>query len=93
VAQSRPDRGSFAQRTARHWRLNLRLTALLLVIWFLVTFGITYFGRSLEGTFFGWPFSFWMAAQGALIVYVVLVCIYAVAMNRIDRDCGLDEGD
>ena len=73
--------------------MNLRLTALLLALWFIVTFGITYFGRSLGGVMFGWPFSFWMAAQGALIVYVVLVGLYSLVMNRIDRDCGLNEGD
>jgi putative solute:sodium symporter small subunit len=87
------DRGTLAQRAARHWRMNLRLTGVLLAAWFAVTFGVTYFGRSLEGLFFGWPFSFWMAAQGALIVYVVLVCVYSIAMNRIDHDCGLEEGD
>ena len=73
--------------------MNLRLTALLLAVWLFVTFGVTFYGRSLGGVFFGWPFSFWMAAQGALIVYVVLIAVYSVVMSRIDRDCGLDEGD
>jgi putative solute:sodium symporter small subunit len=83
----------FAQRVARHWRANLRLTALLLAVWFGVTFVVTYFGRELSGVFFGWPFSFWVAAQGSLIVYVALVWAYSRAMNRIDRDCGLAEDD
>ena len=86
-------RGTLAQRAARHWQLNLRLTTVLLTVWFAVTFTVIYFGRSLEGQFFGWPFSFWMAAQGALIVYVALVCVYGVVMDRIDHDCGLDEGE
>jgi putative solute:sodium symporter small subunit len=88
-----PDADPAAQRIARHWRLNLRWTALLLAIWLGVTFGITYFGRELSGVFFGWPFSFWVAAQGALIVYVALVWVYSRVMNRIDRDCGLAEAD
>ncbi len=73
--------------------MNLRLTALLLVGWFAVTFAVTFYGRELNGAFFGWPFSFWVAAQGALIVYVVLIWAYSHAMNRIDRDCGLAEDD
>ena len=88
-----PDPDQAAQRITRHWRQNLRWTALLLAIWLGVTFGITYFGRELSAVFFGWPFSFWVAAQGALIVYVALVWAYSRAMNRIDRDCGLAEVD
>ena len=41
--------------------------------------------------FFGWPFSFWMGAQGALIVYVALIWYYARTMNRLDREYGVDE--
>jgi putative solute:sodium symporter small subunit len=82
-----------ADRAARHWRANLRLTTLLLLAWFAVTFAVTWFGRELSAVFFGWPFSFWVAAQGALIVYVLLVWLYSRAMNRIDCDCGLAEDD
>jgi putative solute:sodium symporter small subunit len=81
------------ERAARHWRANLRLTTLLLLAWFAVTFVVTWFGRELSAVFFGWPFSFWVAAQGALIVYIALVWLYCSTMNRIDRDCGLAEDD
>ena len=94
--QAEPDREpleSRALRVARHWRMNLQLTALLLAAWFGVTFGVTFFGRELDGVFFGWPFSFWVAAQGALIVYVALIWAYSRVMSRIDRDCGLAEDD
>ena len=94
--QAEPDREALesrAQRVARHWRMNLRLTTVLLAVWFGVTFGVTFFGRELDGVFFGWPFSFWVAAQGALIVYVALIWAYSRVMSRIDRDCGLAEDD
>jgi putative solute:sodium symporter small subunit len=68
----------------RYWRRNSRLVALLAFIWALVTFGIGYFARELDFRLFGWPFSFWMGAQGALIVYVALVAWYARAMNQLD---------
>jgi putative solute:sodium symporter small subunit len=54
------------------------------LIWALATFGIGYFARELDFRLFGWPFSFWMGAQGALIVYVALVAWYARAMNQLD---------
>lgn len=75
----------------RYWRTNLRVTAVLMSIWFAVTFGVTYFARELDFPFFGWPFSFWVAAQGALIVYVLIVGFYARFMNRLDIAHGVSE--
>lgn len=69
----------------RHWRCTRRLTTALLAVWFVVTFGGAWFARDLTTAFNGWPFSFWLAAQGALIVYALLVWGYARAMARLDR--------
>ncbi|QPF72930.1 DUF4212 domain-containing protein [Roseateles sp. DAIF2] len=74
-----------------YWRRNLRLTGLLLVLWFGVTFGVSFFARELSFSFFGWPFSFWVASQGALIVYAAIVWYYAWAMNRLDREAEADD--
>jgi len=71
-----------------YWRKNLRITAVLLAIWFVVTFVTTFFARELSFTFFGWPFSFWMAAQGALLIYLALIGFYAWYMNQLDRAAG-----
>jgi putative solute:sodium symporter small subunit len=85
------------QLTEKHleyWSRNLRITAVLLVIWFIVTFVVGYYAREFFSfNFFGWPFSFWMGAQGALIVYVALIWYYARTMNRLDQEYGVDEGD
>lgn len=75
----------------RYWRKNLRMTALLLLIWFVVTFGVSYYARELDFSFFGWPFSFWVGAQGALVVYVAIVGFYAWYMGRLDIEHGLEE--
>jgi len=77
----------------RYWRRNLRLTSVLIVIWFVVTFAVAYFARELSFRFFGWPFSFWVAAQGALVVYLVIIGIYARTMNRLDVEHGVAEDD
>jgi putative solute:sodium symporter small subunit len=74
-----------------YWRKNLRLTGVLLAIWFVVSFVVSYFARDLDFNFFGWPFSFWMAAQGALIIYVVLIGYYAKTMNKLDQEHGFAE--
>ena len=82
-----------AGRTARHWRATRALTGALLAVWAVVTFGVAYLARTLDFSFFGWPFSFWVAAQGALLVYLALVGLYAWAMRRIDEAHDLDEID
>jgi putative solute:sodium symporter small subunit len=76
-----------------HWRYTLRWTAGLLLRCGAVTFGVSYFARELSFRFFGWPFSFWMAAQGALIIYCLIVWLYARRMERLDREFGVAEDD
>jgi putative solute:sodium symporter small subunit len=85
------------QLTAKHheyWRKNLRLTAVLLVIWFVVTYVMAWYARPLaEINFFGWPLAFYMAAQGSLIIYVVLIYVYAKKMRKLDLEFNVEEGD
>ncbi len=75
----------------RYWQKNLNLTSVLLVIWFVVTFVVAFFARDLNFSFFGWPFSFWVASQGALIVYMVIIWFYARSMNRLDQEHNVAE--
>ena len=77
----------------RYWRHTLRLTAALLGVWFVVTFVVAYFARELQFTLFGFPFSVWVAAQGAPLVYLLLIGVYARAMNRLDHRHGAAESD
>ncbi len=75
----------------QYWRKNLNMTAVLLSIWFVVTFVVSYFARDLNFNFFGWPFSFWMGAQGSLIIYVVIIWYYARYMNNLDKEHNVAE--
>jgi putative solute:sodium symporter small subunit len=77
----------------RYWRRTLQLTAGLLAVWFVVTFVVAFFARDLRFTVFGYPFSFWVAAQGAPLVYLALIGFYARRMNRLDREHGVAEPD
>jgi putative solute:sodium symporter small subunit len=74
-----------------YWRKNRMVIAVLMLIGFAVTFGVSYFARALSFTFFGWPFSFWMGAQGALLVYCLIIAFYAWYMNRLDSEYGVEE--
>jgi putative solute:sodium symporter small subunit len=80
-----------SQNHQRYWQKNLRITSILLAIWFVVTYVVAYFARDLAFNFFGWPFSFWMASQGALVVYVVIIWFYARYMNNLDKEHGVAE--
>ena len=66
-------------------RPNRRAIGALLACWIVVTFGVAYFARDLQFHVFGWPFSFWMAAQGGVLAYVVITWVYARRMARLER--------
>jgi putative solute:sodium symporter small subunit len=75
-------------RASRYWRKTLRISAALLALWLVVTLAVGLFGQSLAFVVFGWPFGFWVTAQGALIVFCLIVWAYAWAMDRLDRQYG-----
>jgi len=77
----------------QYWRQNRRLTLALLGVWTLVSFVLVYFARDLSFTFFGWPFGFWVASQGALIVYCLIVAYYAYAMRKMDEEFKMPSSD
>lgn len=83
------------QLTDRHreyWAKNVRLTIILLAIWFVVTYVVGYFARELNDiAVFGFPLGFYMGAQGSLIIYVVIIFYYATRMNRMDKDYDVAE--
>ena len=76
-----------------YWQRNLRITGILWGIWFIVTFVVGWFARDLSFSFFGWPFSFYMGAQGSLIIYCLIIWFYARYMNNMDIEYGVQEGE
>jgi putative solute:sodium symporter small subunit len=75
-----------AYSRTRYWRHNLLLIVGLLCLWWLVTFVPAYFALELsQYLIFGWPFSFWMAAFGATLVFLLIVGLYAWWMARCDQ--------
>ena len=77
-----------------YWRRNLKLTALLLATWFVVSFVVSFFARELaEITIIGFPLGIYMGAQGAPLIYLVIIGWYARYMNRLDRQYGVRESE
>jgi putative solute:sodium symporter small subunit len=85
------------QLTEKHkeyWQRNLNLTLVLLAIWFVATFVMAYFARELASiNIFGWPLSFYMGAQGSLIIYLIIIFAYAKKMKSLDQEYGVQEGE
>ncbi len=78
---------------ANYWRRTRRLTLVFLVIWGFFTFVLNWFAGELnEVTFLGFPLGFYMAAQGTLFVYLIIIATYNWRMRRIDRSVGLENG-
>jgi putative solute:sodium symporter small subunit len=76
-----------------YWRSNLKLVGCLLLVWFVVSFGCgILFKEDLDKfSVGGAPFGFWMAQQGSIICFVLLLVAYAFFMNKLDKEHGYDE--
>ena len=76
-----------------YWRNQLRRIVILLSIWAFVGFGLSIFGVELLNEFSlgGMPLGFWMAQQGSIYIFVLLILIYALLSDRADRAAGLQE--
>ncbi len=78
---------------AAYWRENITLMLSLLAVWFIVSFGmgILFIDELDRFRLFGFNFGFWMAQQGAIYIFVILIFIYVHKMNRLDLKYGVDE--
>lgn len=77
---------ALALTRAQHWRATRRLTLQLLLIWLVTGFGAAFFARELTNlNLFGWPLSFYLAAQGSSLVYLAILAYYAWRMRRLDK--------
>ena len=70
-----------------YWKQNLKYIAILLSIWFTVSylFGIVIVDQLDSIKIFGFPLGFWFANQGAEVIFCILIVVYVQLMNRLDR--------
>ena len=76
-----------------YWKENIRIVLSLLSVWFLVSFGMSIlFVDYLDNfRFFGFKLGFWMAQQGAIYFFVVIIFVYVYKMKKLDRKYDVDE--
>lgn len=80
-------------RMSLYWKKNLRTLWILLTVWFLVSFG---FGIILveplnQIKIGGYPLGFWFAQQGSIYTFILLIFVYVVRMNKLDREFDVNE--
>ena len=82
-------------RRRGYWRENLTIVAALLSVWFIVSFGLSIVFVDALNTVRvgGFRLGFWMAQQGSLYIFVLLIFLYVWLMNRLDRAYGVHEQD
>lgn len=78
-----------------YWRRNVRLMIILLSVWFFVSFvlGILLAEPLNAIVIGGFGVGFWFAQQGSIIVFVILIAVYAIKMDHLDEEFGVDERD
>lgn len=77
----------------KYWRTNLKYLGLLLLVWFLVSygFGILWVDELNSIRLGGFKLGFWFAQQGAIYVFVILIFVYVRLMNKLDKKYKLDD--
>jgi len=83
-----------AREQKAYWRANITTLLSLLSVWFLVSFGcgILWVDALNAYQFFGWKLGFWFSQQGSIYTFVVLIFVYVLRMNALDRRFNVDEG-
>jgi putative solute:sodium symporter small subunit len=75
-----------------YWKKTRRLTLVLLVIWVFITFVLSWFSPWLnQWQFLSFPLGFYMAAQGSLLIFLLLIWIYNRRMHQLDAEYGIDD--
>ncbi|RKQ37273.1 DUF4212 domain-containing protein [Oceanobacillus halophilus] len=80
-------------KQTRYWKKNLRLISSLLAVWAVVGFGggILFAVPLSNVPFFGVTLSYWIAQQGAIFVFIFLILIYAIRMDKLDKQYALEK--
>ncbi len=81
------------EKLRKYWRTNVRYVLILLSIWVVSSLGLGVLFADALNSFkiAGFKMGFWMAQQGSIYIFVVLIFIYTYLMNRLDRKFHVDE--
>ena len=81
------------KRNKEYWNSNLKIVSILLVIWFLVSFGFgILFSDTLDQIKIGgFKLGFWFAQQGSIYIFVLLIFAYVYLMQKLDEKISQEE--
>ena len=76
-----------------YWRANIRILTILLSIWFIVSFGggILFVDQLNQIKLGGYKLGLWIAQQGSIYTFVVLIFAYVRLMNKLDQKFNFNE--
>jgi putative solute:sodium symporter small subunit len=81
-----------SQSRQGHWTKTRNLTVVIMVLWFFFAFVVHWFADSLNGmSFMGFPLGYYMAAQGSLVAFVVLIFVHNWMQDKIDDEFGVGD--
>ena len=77
----------------QYWRANLKILLILLAVWFVASLGLSILvvDELDQFKFGGFPLGFWMAQQGSIVVFLIIILVYTLYMNRLDKAYGVEE--
>lgn len=81
------------EKATLYWKENLKYLAILLIIWFVASYGAGILFKDALNNFTlgGFKLGFWFAQQGSIYVFVVLIFVYVRLMNKLDEKYGYNE--
>ena len=81
------------EKTKAYWKKNIQYVLILLLVWFFVSYGAGIIFKDFLNSFKigGFKLGFWFAQQGSIYVFVILIFVYILLMNRLDKKYGFDE--
>jgi len=84
---------SHRSRAKVYWKKNISIVLSLLAVWFFVSFGMGILLVDLldDFRFFGFKLGFWIAQQGSIFCFVILIFVYVYRMNKLDHEYDMDE--
>jgi len=79
----------------RYWKKNIQIVLILMLIWFLASFGfgIVFVNDLDEISFFGFKLGFWFAQQGSILIFVAIIFVYIKMMKNLDKEFKKNRND
>lgn len=83
-----------SKKIDRYWKKNKSVIFILLALWFVSTFVMSWYADELsQVSVFGWPLSFYLASQGVLLIYLLILYLYTKFAAKLDKVYGFHEGE